>query len=152
MHEKFEVLIFEKIHIILSYLSYLWSLTVTNDKNHCKYVRLIQNLTSLCTNLASFVSRGFKWRIMSVKTSTELGTKHPWEKETQLLDSIIYFSFFFHFLSEDLNLNLNSTMIWLLTLFHIKRISYSLDYKIYFSIRHSRHTLLSCDFKAEDYS
>ena len=40
-----------------------------------------------------------------------------------------------------LNLNLNSPRIWFLTLFHIKRISYSLNDKINFSIRHSRHTL-----------
>ena len=36
---------------------------------------------------------------------------------------------------------MNSSRIWLLTLFHIKRISYSFKYKSYFLNRHGRHTL-----------
>ena len=39
---------------------------------------------------------------------------------------------------KDLNVKLNSPGIWLLTLFHIRRITYY----IYFSIRYSRHKML----------
>ena len=49
---------------------------------------------------------------------------------------------YFFFSSGDLNLNLNSPRIWLLTLFHIKHIFHSLNHEIYFSIRNSRHTML----------
>ena len=53
-----------------------------------------------------------------------------------------YSTYKYFFFSDDLNLNLNSLRIWLLTLFHIKHIFHSLNHEIYFSIRNSRHTML----------
>ena len=41
-----------------------------------------------------------------------------------------YSTYKYFFFLEDLNLIMNSPRIWLLTLFHIKRISYSLNHKI----------------------